>query len=60
MKSREVIQMLIQDGWYEVRTKGSHVQLKHPSKQGTVTVPHPKADIPIGTFRNIRKQAQLS
>ncbi len=59
MKSREVIQMLIQDGWYEVRTKGSHVQFKHPNKKGTVTVPHPKADIPIGTFRNIRKQAQL-
>lgn len=59
MKSREVIQMLIQDGWYEVRTKGSHVQFKHPSKKGTVTVPHPKADIPVGTFRNIQKQAQL-
>jgi len=25
MKSREVIQMLIQDVWCEVRTKGSHV-----------------------------------
>ncbi|MEP3350990.1 MAG: type II toxin-antitoxin system HicA family toxin [Marinomonas sp.] len=59
MKSREVIQMLIQDGWYEVRTKGSHVQFKHPSKKGTVTVPHLKADIPVGTFRNIQKQAQL-
>lgn len=59
MKSREVIQMLIQDGWYEVRIKGSHVQFKHSMKKGTVTVPHPKKDIPIGTFNNIKKQAQL-
>lgn len=60
MKSREVIQMLVDDGWYEVRTKGSHVQFKHPKKQGTVTVPHPKKDIPIGTFNSIKKQAQLN
>ncbi|WP_421846398.1 type II toxin-antitoxin system HicA family toxin [Marinomonas sp.] len=59
MKSREVIQMLVEDGWYEVRVKGSHVQFKHPNKKGTVTVPHPKRDLPIGTFNSIKKQAQL-
>ena len=59
MKSREVIQMLEDDGWYEVRKKGSHLHFKHPSKKGLVTVPHPKAEIPTGTLRNIFKQAQL-
>ncbi|WP_236037315.1 type II toxin-antitoxin system HicA family toxin [Marinomonas vulgaris] len=51
--------MLIHDGWYEVRVKGSHAQFKHPVKKGTVTVPHPKKEIPIGTFNNIKKQAQF-
>ena len=59
MKSREVIQLLLEDGWYQVRVKGSHVQFKHPMKRGTVTVPHPKKDLPLGTFNSIRKQAQL-
>jgi hypothetical protein len=31
--------------------------IKHPKKQGKVTVPHPKKDIAIGTLRNIFRQA---
>nr|WP_153497493.1 type II toxin-antitoxin system HicA family toxin [Sinorhizobium meliloti] len=46
-------------GWYEVATKGSHVQFKHPKKHGRVTVPHPKRDLPIGTLRSIEKQSGL-
>ena len=30
--------MLAKEGWYIVRQKGSHRQLKHPSRQGLVTV----------------------
>jgi len=59
MKSREVIRLLLEDGWYQIRVKGSHVQFKPPTKRGTVTVPHPKKDLPLGTFNSIRKQAQL-
>ncbi|WCN10824.1 type II toxin-antitoxin system HicA family toxin [Marinomonas mediterranea] len=59
MRSREVIKELERDGWYEVATKGSHVQFKHPTKKGRVTVPHPKSDISIGTLKSIMKQAQL-
>jgi len=47
------------DGWFEVARKGSHIQFKHPTKVGRVTVPHPKRDIPIGTLRSIEKQAGL-
>jgi predicted RNA binding protein YcfA (HicA-like mRNA interferase family) len=57
MKSREVIAALERDGWYEVGRRGSHVQFKHPQKPGRATVPHPERDIPIGTLRNIEKQA---
>ena len=57
MHSREVLRRLKDDGWTEVRTKGSHVQLQHPTKPGTVTVPHPRRDFPIGTLKSIERQS---
>jgi predicted RNA binding protein YcfA (HicA-like mRNA interferase family) len=59
MRSQDIIKALKSDGWKQVAQKGSHVQFKHPTKPGRVTVPHPKSDIPIGTFRSIEKQAAL-
>ncbi|MBB5891023.1 type II toxin-antitoxin system HicA family toxin [Kutzneria kofuensis] len=48
------------DGWYHVRTAGSHRHYKHATKPGIVTVAgKPSSDIPTGTERNIRKQAGL-
>lgn len=37
-KTKDVIKMLEDDGWFLERTKGSHRQFKHSSKPGTVTV----------------------
>lgn len=37
-KTKEVIKMLEDDGWFIERMKGSHRQFKHPEKKGTVTV----------------------
>lgn len=52
--------MLQNDGWYIARTRGSHRQLKHLTKKGTVTVSgKPNVDIPQGTFKSILKQAKL-
>lgn len=59
MNSKDIIAALGADGWIQVAQKGSHVQFKHPTKLGRVTVPHPKRDIPMGTFRSIEKQAGL-
>lgn len=61
MTAREILKLLHNDGWREVdgRTKGSHVQLKHPTKPGKVTVPIHSGDIPLGTFKSIKKQAGL-
>lgn len=56
---RDVIKLLKGDGWYEVNQKGSHLQFKHPSKPGKVTVPVHGGDIPIGTLNSILKQAGL-
>jgi predicted RNA binding protein YcfA (HicA-like mRNA interferase family) len=59
MNSRSVIAALKADGWHEVAHKGSHVQFKHPTKPGRVTVPHPERDIPLGTLRSIERQSGL-
>jgi predicted RNA binding protein YcfA (HicA-like mRNA interferase family) len=59
MKSTDIISALKADGWVQVAQKGSHVQFKHPVKSGRVTVPHPKRDVPVGTFKSIEKQAGL-
>lgn len=57
--SREVIEMLIADGWYHVQTTGDHWQFKHHSKPGRTTVPHPVKDIPVGTIKSISKQTGI-
>ncbi|MCU1727986.1 type II toxin-antitoxin system HicA family toxin [Pseudomonas sp. 7P_10.2_Bac1] len=59
MRSREVIEKLVADGWFEIAVKGSHHQFKHPTKAGRVTVPHPKTEIAKGTLHNIFKSAGL-
>lgn len=58
--SREIIKILKADGWYEVSCVGDHHQFKHPTKPGRVTVTHPVKDIPIGTLKNIAKQAGVT
>ena len=60
MKVREIIRIIEDDGWYLVRTKGSHRQFHHPEKKGTVTVAGgPNVDVPIGTLKRIDEQAQI-
>ncbi len=60
ISSRDVLKDLNDDGWVQVRQKGSHVQLKHPEKPGLITVPHPKRDLPRGTADSIYKRAGLT
>lgn len=59
MKSADIISALDKDGWVKVAQNGSHVQFKHPTKLGRVTVPHPKKDIPVGTLKSVEKQSGL-
>lgn len=49
------------DGWYLVRQKGSHMQFKHKSKKGLVTIAcHSLSDdIAKGTLSSILHQAQI-
>lgn len=60
MKVREVIKVIERDGWYLVRTRGSHRQYKHPFKKGLITISgHLNDDIAKGTLNSILKQAGL-
>jgi predicted RNA binding protein YcfA (HicA-like mRNA interferase family) len=60
VKVKEVIALLVADGWFEVRTKGSHRQFHHRVKRGTVTVAgKPSIDVPPGTLNSLLKQAGL-
>jgi predicted RNA binding protein YcfA (HicA-like mRNA interferase family) len=59
---RQVIKRIEDDGWYRERTAGSHLQYRHPTKPGTVTVPGGgklSRDVPLGTLNSILKQAGL-
>ncbi len=59
-KVKELIDLLENDGWFEVRQRGSHRQYHHPTKPGTVTVAgKPSVEIPPGTLNSILKQAGL-
>jgi predicted RNA binding protein YcfA (HicA-like mRNA interferase family) len=59
MDSRALIKLVEQDGWVLVRVTGSHHHFRHQQKPGTVTIPHPNKDVPLGTERSIRRQAGL-
>ena len=62
MTYRDLIKLLETDGWFVDRQAGSHIQYRHPSKPGTVTVPAGgklSRDVPPGTRNSILKQAGL-
>jgi len=60
MKISEILKRLHEDGWYLEATRGSHRQLKHPSKPGRVTgAGKPSDDLAPATLGSILKQSGL-
>jgi len=58
MKVRDIINVLKEDGWYEVAVKGSRCQFKHSAKPGRVTIAgHRNDELAPGTLNSILKQA---
>lgn len=57
MNSARLIQVLEENGWVRVRTKGSHHQFARDGR--VITVPHPKKDLGIGLVKAILKQAGI-
>ena len=60
IKTSAVLKALFADGWYIDRQKGSHRQLKHPTKSGTVTVNgKPSSDMYGSELRSVQNQSGL-
>ncbi len=53
--------MIEDDGWFEVRQRGSHRAYKHNTKSGIVTIAYHRMsdEVPRGTLNSIFKQAGL-
>ena len=52
--------MMKKDGWYEVRQRGSHVIMQHPTKPGMIPVPfRASKEMKKGTLQSILKAAGI-
>ncbi|HEY7060461.1 MAG TPA: type II toxin-antitoxin system HicA family toxin [Chloroflexota bacterium] len=52
---------LSRDGWFEARSGGGHMILRHASKPGRVVLPcHPRQSLPLGTLASILRDAGLT
>lgn len=59
--SKHIIKILLQKDFIFISQKGSHIKLrKQDNPTLTVIVPDNKKEIPIGTFRSILRQSNLS
>jgi len=58
MNAKQLIRLLEENGWQEVRCKGSHRIFKHPEIAATIPAAcHWSKDIPIGTLSKILKMS---
>ncbi len=57
--SKDILNILQQNGWYIDSQRGSHIHLKHAQFNNKVTVPHPRKDLPVKTVKSIFLQAKL-
>ena len=58
LKPRQVVRALEKAGFYQVRQRGSHLQLKKGNL--LVTIPMHAGDLNPGTLRSIIRQAQMT
>jgi predicted RNA binding protein YcfA (HicA-like mRNA interferase family) len=60
VKCSEAFRILLQDGWYPVSQKGSHVKLIHTTKMGTIIFPnHGSQELGKGLEKKLFKQAGI-
>jgi predicted RNA binding protein YcfA (HicA-like mRNA interferase family) len=60
MKYSELLRILKQHGWFELRQTGSHVVMKHPERENTITVPnHGSHEVKKGLLQAIIKQSGI-
>jgi predicted RNA binding protein YcfA (HicA-like mRNA interferase family) len=60
MKYRELIRLLEQHGWQEVRKGGSHIVYGHPEKENRLVIPyHSRKEVKKGLLNAILKEAGI-
>ena len=57
--SKDILEMLKADGWFEVNCEGDHHQFKHSTKPGKVTLRHPVKDLGVRDLKSIERQSGL-
>jgi predicted RNA binding protein YcfA (HicA-like mRNA interferase family) len=57
--SREIIRKLEAEGWLPDHVSGSQHIFRHPTRRGSVVVPHPRKTLKRGARGAILKQAGL-
>ena len=56
---KNIIKILEKEGWKEKRTRGSHHIFTKEGEKNIVVVSTSKRIIPVGTVKNIEKQAGI-
>jgi predicted RNA binding protein YcfA (HicA-like mRNA interferase family) len=60
LKGKEIVRVLESLGFRAVRTRGSHVFLKHPDGRATVVPVHSGETIGLGLLRAILRDVEMS
>lgn len=56
VKVRDALNLIEEDGWMQVRQRGSHRQFKHAAKPGLATIAgKPNDDLAPGTLNSVLK-----
>jgi predicted RNA binding protein YcfA (HicA-like mRNA interferase family) len=60
LSGKDVCKILYEQGFVQVRQKGSHIIMQKKQNEQTITVPVPNhPEIKIGTLQSIIRQSQL-
>jgi predicted RNA binding protein YcfA (HicA-like mRNA interferase family) len=59
MKSKELISLLLREGWTLRGVRGSHHVDVHPNQPGHISVPLGNKDLGIGLLEKLLKQSGL-
>lgn len=57
--AREILNILKKNGFKKIDQNGSHIKMYNSATKKTTIVPSHSGDVPIGTEKNIWKQAGL-
>jgi len=60
LKAKDIIRVLKVLGFFEVRTKGSHIFFKHPDGRVTLVPKHAGEDIGRGLLRQILREIKIT